>query len=396
MEQEEKTVSEEKREAAYFETMEVTGGSLYVQLLDKRSLAVFPAGQQGARLVTIEEEYRYKHCAADESRLYLADNDGKAFVVYGVENGKHTVYPLDCQEKIDNNILAVEKYGTCVFVISQYKGLMYLFDTEQETLMREDGLSHLLAERFGKQAEYMLWCWRAGRILYIRASADGECDMFLYDMAERKAERAPENLFPAKMAAACMFEAAVYILEDQSHISIRKLNSQAREPERICLTELDQMLHRQGIEQVFSALAATKKNIWLFPSVFCDDIYIYDKETGNVEKHDGYPPDFAYDSGKKWAKISEIKEREGHIYVAARLSNYYLVIDTESGTGVWEPAFVTDLIPYYMETAQEKKDSAMYECRDLSLESYLEYLPRYQPTVKEWENVGGRIWEKLK
>ena len=115
-----------------------------------------------------------------------------------------------------------------------------------------------------------------------------------------------------------------------------------------------------------------------------------------MEKHDGYPPDFAYDSGKKWAKISEIKEREGHIYVAARLSNYYLVIDTESGTGVWEPAFVTDLIPYYMETAQEKKDSAMYECRDLSLESYLEYLPRYQPTVEEWENVGGRIWEKLK
>ncbi len=387
---------EEKREVAYFETMEVSGGSLYVQLLDKRSLAVFPAGQKEAQLLTMEEEYRYKHCAADESRLYLADNEGKALVVYEKETGVHTVYPLDCQENIDNNILTVEKYGTCVFVISQYKGMVYLLDTEKETLVREDGLSRLLAEWLGEQTECMLWCWRAGRTLYIRALAGGKYDLFFYDLAEQKAEHASENFFPASMIAACMFEDTVYVLEDQSHISIRSLKNQDAEPERICLTELEQSLHKQGIGQAFSALAATKKNIWLFPSAFSEDIYRYDRQTGSVEKHDGYPPDFAYDSRKNWAKISQIKEREGCIYVAARLSNYYLVIDTESGNGIWEPAFVTDLVPYYMEKAREKKDSALYECKELSLEKYLEYLPRYQPAEKEWENVGERIWEKLK
>ena len=44
---------------------------------------------------------------------------------------------------------------------------------------------------------------------------------------------------------------------------------------------------------------------------------------------------FYYQNKKKWAKYADIKEREGLIYVAARMANYFLIIDVEKDINLY-------------------------------------------------------------
>ena len=386
------------KEIVYFEVFDVVDKNIYAQFLSRNILVKISLDSDRAEVLTFEDKYRYKHCTSKDQKIYFADNGGEAFVIYDITSKKETVYSLESHEKTDNNIVTVERYDECIFIVSQYTGIIYIYDIVNKKLEKDYTLNRFVKKKNGERVECLLKCWKIDGYLYLRAAVGNLYETFRYDLTERYLEKIEGSVFSSEMINTYYYDNKLYILKDNFNLVIWDIKNNAIDT--IVMTDLYQLLNADKDGHMFSIIAVTQKNIWLFPSVENEDIYIYDMSGGRISRYDRYPSDFFYLDRKNWTKYSSLKASGNYIYVAARSSNYYLVIDAETGLGTWKTVYVPYSDGYYCNLIDKERKkngerSVLYE-GNIPLKAYLSYSIEESGNAAQPDSIGKDIWEKLK
>lgn len=388
------------KEILNFETFEVIDGIIYTQIIDKNMLFRIGSNESNPELLDKSIHYRFKHCINLENKLYFADNLGKALLEYDVRSNLYQIYEIDCCIKDDNNIACVVQGDGRVFVISQYKGTIFVLDTANKRIEREEIVEKRIKDLYGESTDVIIRAWGIGEYIYMFINAADKCYICKYNMKKRELEEISEKVFPYNMRCAYCFRQKLYILKDDVTLCI--WNTANNKTQTIEMAALESLLKGEKLKYAyaFSALAVTQKNIWLFPAGENDDIYIFDLLGNSAYVYNEYPSDFFY-LDKKRSKYTDIKERGGQIYVAARLSNYYLTIDVGTGHGIWKPTGTYDFTEYYQERFWDligEKDNewkVAYEESRPIFQIFLQYQRQLTNYSNEDKTVGQKIWETL-
>ena len=254
---------------------------------------------------------------------------------------------------------------------------------------------------FGKNVEVSIRAWSIEESIYFFINSADSCYVCKYNMGSKCLEEVSEKLYSYGMRNAFYFQHELYILQDDFSLCIWNIvNNKTR---MIEMTALRELLEGKTLKHIyaFSALAVTQKNIWLFPAGENDDIYIFNLSDHTAYQYEEYPPDFHY-LDIKWSKYADMKERDGKIYVAARLSNYYLMIDVIMGQGIWKSTGTYDFTEYYREHfldligEKDTEKKIVYEESYPVFQMFLQYQGQSVQSQKADRTVGQVIWETLK
>ena len=305
-----------------FQTFEVIDKKIYLQDIDTNVLACLKLDENTIEIVNASNDYCFKHCARLNNKLYLADNLGEVFVEFDTQDNTYLVYNLKAHTENNNNIVSVEANSENVFIVSQYKGIIFIFDTVNGILEQDEALSKKITKLFGEKELFIINCRKIDKWLYLIVEIDKKYYFWKYSMIEKKLEERPENIIFDSMRDVYYFEKKLYILQDDSTLCVWNLErnkNTKNKIETIQMNDLRQIITASGLNdhKFFSTLAVSERNVWLFPAGRNEDIYIYDFNEKTVCIYDEYPKDFFYLNKKNFAKYADIKEREKIIYVAA-------------------------------------------------------------------------------
>ena len=388
----------QNEEIIRFEAFEAIGKYIYAQVIDKNILVRFSLDSAECKVIHTNDDYRFKYCTYLNDKLYFVDNLGEALAEYDVKSYILKTYDMNIHIKDDNNIAAVENNQECVFIVSQYKGVIFIFDTKNKVFKREETLKKKLKELYGEQTECIIRCWKIEEYLYFIINNKDDYYLCNYNMRKRSLQEISKTPIHFNMINAYCFGWKLYILQDDFTLCIWDVKS--NQTQIIEMTALTHMIDRSKLKYkyAFSVLAVTKKNVWLFPAGENEDIYVYNLSEKTAKKYNEYPSDFSYLSKKGWSKYSNIRERDGYIYVAARLSNYYLIIDIETGKEHWKAIGSCDFSQYYhdMIVKRSEKKQITHEQNKGMINAFLNY---YQGMIQYSEKDcynGSKIWEALR
>lgn len=388
-------LQKKKDDIAYFETFEVIDNKIYAFLWWKNILIkIFPDSDE-TEILMLDDTYFFKHCTTDGEKIYFADNYGEALVIYDVDSKLREEYILDANIKDDNNIVTVENYAGNIFVVENFRGNIYIFNKSNKNIEKDCALCQKIKRTFKTGMPY-IYCWKIGNYLYFKMVSEDAHEIFKYNLEKRSLENIQEVVLPEQIMGSYYFEDKLFMLQDDFNIIVWNIKDSTID--KIELMDLHQLLGENKPKYIFSSIAVTKRNIWLLPSSMGKDIYIYDLQKKCVRKYDDYPSDFFYLEMKDWSKYSEIKEREGFIYIAARSSNYYLIIDVDRGIGIWKPAYMNDFgeyYNYYMDKLEPQSGNVSIE-RCIPLKVQLNYFPRKMQDKINKKGLGKKIWGELK
>jgi len=392
------------KEIITFETFEVIDKIIYAQFVDKNILFRFSKEDNGVEIINRNIDYRFKHCTSLNNKLYFADNLGEVLVEYNIKNNLYKIYNLDTHMKDDNNIVDVLNCGKYIYVVSQHKGTLFIFDIENQTLEREEALERKIKKIYKDYTECFIRCWKIGEYLYFIINDKDDYDICRYDLTERELEELPKKEVFYGMIDAYCFEQKLYILQNEYSLII--WNIEDNTIETLDIEGLGEPIDNNKIKEgYFFSMAVTKKNIWLFPTGDNEDIYVYDIVKKKSQIYNKYPSDFYYQNKKKWAKYADIKEREGLIYVAARMANYFLIIDVETGIETWKSTGEYDFSEYYYDyysnliggkDSEEEKQKVVYEKNNIMFDIFLKYKSSELHNIENSDKVGNKIWEAFK
>lgn len=380
-----------------FETFEVIDNKIYAQLIGKNILVQLMPNNIEVKVLNTSDEYRSKHCTYIGDKLYLVDNSGEAFLEYDINLNTFEKYYIDAYVKDDNNIAAVESSDKYVFVVSQYEGKIYIYDSDKKKLEQDKSLQKKITKLYGKMTQCNVRCWKNDKFLYFIINHKNDYYVCRYNMLRMCLEDLSQKIISYSMRTAYCFEHMLYILEDDYLVKVWDLNT--NKTQQIEMDCFRQLIDKKELKYTyaFSALVVTQKNLWLFPAGANEDIYVYDLLEHSGRKYEEYPEDFCYLNMENWSKYADMKQREGYIYVAARLSNYYLLINVQTGEGSWEAIGDCDFTEYYADaiTNRVKKNQVIGETNINMFKAFLEHDQREIHMNEEACIVGKQIWEKL-
>lgn len=390
-----KNDDKQKENNAYFETFEVMNQEVYAHLLWKNALLKMNPNDNTSELLMLDNTYCFKRCIADDENIYFADNLGKALVKYNLEKKSTEIFQLDANTKPDNNISAMENYDKYIFIVANYKGVIYIYDKKDKTITQDDSVYKEIKQNYGGEARFIL-CLSVEECLMMKIEGRDTSGWLRYDLSKCCLEKIESGILPESVVAQYYYNGNLYLLENDFRISV--WNIEDNKVTSIELPALGQLSEEDDPPHILGNLAVTSKNIWLFPSPRGRDIYIYDLKNNTLKKYYEYPQDFFYLNMKKWSKYSEIKKRGRFIYTTARLANYYLMIDAENGTGVWKSVYVPDFSEYYCRVINQisRKTKEPLNERQIPLPEYLHYLQESGSKEKSEENMGKIMWSKVK
>lgn len=372
---------------ACFQTFDVIDKKIYGHLIWKNILTEINPDSEEISLKMLDDTYFYKHCIADDKKIYFADNLGRALMIYDLASESREEYKLDSYIREDNNIVTIENYAEYIIIVENYRGIIYNFNKEKKIIEIDDSVLRRLKQK-SEDTVKNIYCWRIKDYLYLRIILKDSYEDCWYDLKKKCLENIRAPRLPDNIVNAYSVNDRLYVLQDNNNVIVWNVNSDE-------INGLCQVVEKS--KYAFSSIAVTKKNIWLLPSTYGRDIYIYDISNKRMSRYDGYPIDFYYLDVENWSKYSDIKERDGYIYVAARLSNYYLVINVEDGTGIWKPAYVKDYneyYNYYMSLLEVRREKITSE-RCIPLKYFLVYLKKGSQNLKEMKKAGEEIWRKI-
>ncbi len=388
----------QRENIAYFETFEVINKEIYAFLWWKNILIKINPDSNETEFLMLHNTYFFKHCISDGKKIYFADNLGKVLVTYDLDLKLREEYSLDSGVKEDNNIVTVEDYGEHVFIIENYRGNIYIYNKKNKYIETDLSLAQAIKQRSEKETETTyVYCWKIESSLFFRVVHENSYEIFKYNLENRCLEEVHGVSLPQQWSSdAYYFEGRLFMLQDDFHMIVWDIRNNT--VDNIEMTDLYQLPEDNKTGCAFSSIAVTKKNVWLLPSAQGKDIYIYDIAEKSVRRYDDYPPDFFYLDTENWSKYSDIKERQGFIYAAARTANYYLVINAESGTGIWKPAYVNNFSTYYShymkEIKSQKEKNIVEQC--IPLKCYLSYMQKQVQEEADKKNFGTEIWREIK
>ena len=296
----------------HFETFDVINKTIYAQLLWADILISINTESNQVKIVSMNNKHHFKHSVAKENKMYFADNLGHILMLHDTETNDEKLFELGCDEKSNNNIAAMEICDNNVFVISQYKGIICIFDTINEEMKNDYSLNRLLTEWYGDKIDFAIRSWRICDSLYFYITAGNIYENFRYDLHTMRLEHIHSKCLSGKIMASYCFENKLYILKNDFDLTIWNTTNDIAE--EIAMEDVYRLNDEIKCKNRFSTVAVTKRNIWLFPAGENKDIYVYDfdKKCGRI--YDEYPLDFSYTYVKNWSKYADIKERNGCIY----------------------------------------------------------------------------------
>lgn len=376
-----------------FNTFEVIDKNIYAQVLDKYILVRL--SRNANEVVNLNHDYCFMHCAYIYNRLYFIDYLGKVLVEYDINNNLYNEYKMDSHIEADNNVLTVEVSGNLLYIVLQYQGTILIFNSITKKFEHEMELEKKIKRLFAGQRTRIIGCRKMEECLYLIVNIGKSYDIWKYNMTENCLEELPKKKFDSMRDIYCI-ESKVYILQDDVTLCIWDLKNNQTEVIRMDCPEQAVVLEKYKNYKLFSTLAVTRKNVWLFPAGKSDNIYIYDLLEKEVYRYDGYPDDFFYLNIEGYSKYSDTKERGGLIYVPARLSNYYLTIDIETGNGIWNATGSCSFREYYCDVIAKESGKVFYERNKNLFDGFLCYDQKTNHDLKNCHNFGSKIWEALK
>ena len=291
-------------------------------------------------------------------KVYGFESRSKNMVIYDPEKNCCQCKELDFHEKDWGNALAIISYGNNIYIFPKYKDYIIKIDTKTDQVTKTDNPAYVQMDR------NVVAGVNDGQVYFFlrNSSKVTEYDLCSGQCREHGLLRELGNLVCARY-----FEGFFFLMSRDGELLAWDADSNV-------LETLVSPFEREENPPYFSMCTVTKKNIWLLPDIG-EDIYVYSRESKNLEKYDRYPAGFAYLMTKDWGKYLTAHEYGGIYYHDMHSANCILCIDKNTGEEKW----IKPTIPGREEECQYYIESGcpvILQEAELPLEKFIEAVGR--------------------
>lgn len=387
-------VSNVMEKLSRFETFEVIEGDIWASMLNYNGIEKIDIESGNADYIdTVVDEntahFAIKKCISCNDVLFFIEQSGEHMWSYDIHKGNKETYFLSCDSHDSGNVIGVFTFLDKIVIVKNRDNALYFYDLKTRKLQKKS-----VFENFDLDKSIIYRCDKWGDYICICVKRNARVMIYRYDLQTEEVKVCDCAGLVGDIRGFCCDNDMIFFLDSEWNLYFFKIYTQ--ELDKISLTQWMDQKDLQK-ENFFGNIAVTKQNIWLLPSMG-ENIYVYDFDNQTAEKFENYPEKFGYDNTKNWSKSSEVKKIGNKIYVALRLSNYFLIIDYITGKPEWKKIQISDNEKFYKKYIDRimREKTEVLEEKILPLEKYIHLEIDREKESALFKGIGCEIWKETK
>ena len=323
--------------------------------------------------------------------IYVLELNGKRMLQYDIEEKKCQYYYIGCHKQAWGNYTTFAQWKGQLYIFPKYKDVIVKFEINTKKIKK----IHSLYSKLGldklklnllKDDGFFCYGFQDRNIIWLFLKQSNL--VIAYDLEQGTWKKYELSEKINNCIHAVQYGGYIYILSSEGKIYCWDATNGLIKLLVDCSDRADE-------DDVFSRIAVTDRNIFLFPALG-EDLFCIDLEEKHIEKYMAYPRDFKYCVPDEWSKYYGYCEDENFYYFAMRSIKFIACVNKKIGSMKWiRTKFpVTEKwTEYYI-----KYSKNMINEKECSIDDAINYLSinHEENEQKKGISIGNQIFKRIR
>ncbi len=308
----------------------------------------------------------------DENKIYTLEIQGKKLVEYTIENNTYKYYNISCNKELWGNFAAFAKHKNTIYIFLRNDNNIVSLDLSSGEIKRDSGLYDNL---FLNKASYFAHGCQRGEEMWLLVHNEPVIVVYDMDIEQYQRYQLPDEVGACIYAS--WFNNELFLLNHEGKLYVWNVDENHIE---FIASVCKSLNYQNGF--IVDRFVVTNQNIWVLPNLGLD-IYLINRNTGDVSIYNNYPEDFQYLGYTTWSKYYGYCEDSMNYFLAMRTTNYLLSINKFTGEENWIRPILPSVSEWLCHSARNCNN--IFREPTVSIYDILEYIGNFEENIKDIE-----------